>query len=246
MSPDEFVGGPDELFDFAEIASENPTFYAEIEDPQSLNKYQYCYNSPLSNVDPDGHSVWTKAIKFAVKVYQKGSAVEAAKETFEDVRTVLDSSKSLKERGLAALSVASEALPVSIGDVKDGYKVAKAIAGQIDKLDSSGAVSAVASSITKKTVTRSPVGTYTNTHASGKEYIGVGKYPRSQESARKIAKDHKDPHVKTAFKPAANRREAFKEESRQIDARGGIKSPKIYNIMESPGRKYRQEDGEIP
>lgn len=56
MSPDEFVGGPDELFDFADIASDNPTFYADLTDPQSLNKYQYCYNDPLSYVDPDGHS----------------------------------------------------------------------------------------------------------------------------------------------------------------------------------------------
>ena len=33
----------------------NPTFYAELAAPQSLNKYQYCYNNPLRLVDPDGH-----------------------------------------------------------------------------------------------------------------------------------------------------------------------------------------------
>ena len=42
--PDEFSGGPDELFDFTESAAENPTFYAELDNPQSLNKYQYTYN----------------------------------------------------------------------------------------------------------------------------------------------------------------------------------------------------------
>ncbi|MEK6289733.1 MAG: RHS repeat-associated core domain-containing protein [Acidobacteriota bacterium] len=54
-SPDEFTGGPDELYSFAEDASDNPTFYADIFQPQSLNKYQYCLNNPLAYVDPDGH-----------------------------------------------------------------------------------------------------------------------------------------------------------------------------------------------
>ena len=54
-SPDEFAGGPDELFDFSGAASSNPTFYADLTDPQSLNKYQYCYNNPLLYIDPDGH-----------------------------------------------------------------------------------------------------------------------------------------------------------------------------------------------
>ncbi|MGB7068405.1 MAG: RHS repeat-associated core domain-containing protein [Pyrinomonadaceae bacterium] len=54
-SPDEFKGGPDELFDFEEDASDNPTFYADFENPQSLNKYQYTYNNPYKYNDPDGH-----------------------------------------------------------------------------------------------------------------------------------------------------------------------------------------------
>jgi len=54
-SPDEFTGGPDELFDFADDASDNPTFYADLTNPQSLNKYQYTYNDPLNLTDGDGH-----------------------------------------------------------------------------------------------------------------------------------------------------------------------------------------------
>jgi len=54
-SADEFTGGPDELYYFADDASANPTFYADLRNPQSLNKYQYSYNNPLRYVDPDGH-----------------------------------------------------------------------------------------------------------------------------------------------------------------------------------------------
>jgi len=55
MSPDEFSGGPDELYSFASQALSNPTFYSDLTSPQSLNKYQYCYNNPLKYVDLDGH-----------------------------------------------------------------------------------------------------------------------------------------------------------------------------------------------
>jgi hypothetical protein len=66
-SPDEFTGGPDELYDFADDASDNPTFYADLTDPQSLNKYQYCYNQPLVYVDLDGHKGIKEHLKEAAQ-----------------------------------------------------------------------------------------------------------------------------------------------------------------------------------
>ncbi len=56
-SPDEFKGGPEELF--GEVDPHDPLFYSETAEPQSLNKYQYCLNNPLRYVDPDGHQTAT-------------------------------------------------------------------------------------------------------------------------------------------------------------------------------------------
>jgi RHS repeat-associated protein len=65
MSPDEFTGGPVDLLDFADVAAQNPTFYGDILNPQSLNKYAYCYNNPLRYVDPDGHGPLDKVLSVA-------------------------------------------------------------------------------------------------------------------------------------------------------------------------------------
>jgi hypothetical protein len=66
-------------------AEANPTFYADLISPQSLNKYQYCLQNPLKFIDPDGHQEmaldpeWQKAqndtvraIASALTEYGKG------------------------------------------------------------------------------------------------------------------------------------------------------------------------------
>ncbi|MBN1570608.1 MAG: RHS repeat-associated core domain-containing protein [Acidobacteria bacterium] len=55
LSPDEFKGGPDDALTGKDITSAGPLPYADISNPQSLNKYAYVYSNPLRYTDPDGH-----------------------------------------------------------------------------------------------------------------------------------------------------------------------------------------------
>ncbi|MCZ2078484.1 MAG: hypothetical protein LC130_26235 [Bryobacterales bacterium] len=48
---DPFTGG--------QVGQPGPLPYADITDPQTLNKYAYVRNNPLRYVDPDGHAIDT-------------------------------------------------------------------------------------------------------------------------------------------------------------------------------------------
>jgi len=56
-SPDEFTGGIVDPFTGTHAGKPGPLPYADITDPQTLNKYAYVRNNPLRYTDPDGHCV---------------------------------------------------------------------------------------------------------------------------------------------------------------------------------------------
>jgi RHS repeat-associated protein len=71
-SPDEFSGGPVDVFaQGTDGSAKQPLAYADIAEPQSLNKYEYCYGNPFRYVDPDGH--------------QEKSFIERLKDAFRDL-----------------------------------------------------------------------------------------------------------------------------------------------------------------
>lgn len=92
MSPDEFPGGPVDLFDADDLASQALP-YADVFNPQSLNKYGYTFNNPLRYTDPNGHcvdgiSTWAcvaAAVAVVAIVYAVHELVEKAKEKEKEI-----------------------------------------------------------------------------------------------------------------------------------------------------------------
>lgn len=138
--------------------------------------------------------------------------------------------------GGTAAPVTAPAAMVSTGlivhGVAVGAKASKSISDRMTNSNSSG-----------------QHGSYTNTHESGKKYHGKGDKERAAESATEKAKKYNDPVKDTDWTPSANEREAFKDESRRLDTdkvgkTPGHRNPNNYNNRDSPGTKYRKQDGE--
>jgi len=55
LSPDEFAGGPVDAFSSGDPLPPDALPYADITDPQSLNKHAYTLNNPLRYIDLEGH-----------------------------------------------------------------------------------------------------------------------------------------------------------------------------------------------
>ncbi|HWQ54666.1 MAG TPA: RHS repeat-associated core domain-containing protein [Bryobacteraceae bacterium] len=102
------------------------------ENPQSWNLYQYGYNNPLTNIDIDGRSVWSKAVKVVVKVAKTGNAAAGFADNIQDAATLFNPAASPLQRIGAGLSLASELLPVSVGDVKDAGRLLGVIDDAVD------------------------------------------------------------------------------------------------------------------
>jgi len=61
-SPDEFKGGIVDSFTGQDIETNTALPYADITNPQTLNKYTYVVNNPLRYTDPTGHCFWDACV----------------------------------------------------------------------------------------------------------------------------------------------------------------------------------------
>jgi RHS repeat-associated protein len=207
-------------------AQEEPVPYAKLDDPQSLNLYSYVANHPTDLADPDGHQMALPLGLAGFPMYFPGHNIVKYPKGY-----------NLEDIKLPTLELPHIEVPKlpSLEEVKTDIKVASVFVTNMISMESR--LSSVLWNSHNQT------GSYTNTHASGKKYHGKGDLERAQQSGREKAEEHKDPLVSTDWTPAANDREAFKDESRRLKKDGGHRSSTNYNKRDSPGTKYREQDG---
>jgi RHS repeat-associated protein len=99
---------------------------AHLDRPGERNLYRYAANNPVQHIDPTGHG-WVSwgikigkgAWKWVTKGYDK---VDEFSGMVDDAATIVSTEAGIGSRVLSALSLGSEILPISAGDIKDGYR----------------------------------------------------------------------------------------------------------------------------
>lgn len=199
--------------------SNDPVVFS-VDRPQYFNRYSYCLNDPTNCIDPDGRQAADIDRALVIRAEMEAGA------TYEEAAAAASAQDAASRQAvMVAVDVATEIHPGTRG-VKAAGRTARAAAqakrsGSYDKGE---------------------VGSYTNTHESGKKYHGKGTRARSQQSGRRVERETGDRHTSTEFTGARSDREAFKDESKRIEGDGGPGSDSNYNRRESPGRRYREED----
>ena len=199
-----------------------------VQYPQRLNLYTYVANNPYKHTDSTGRFLET-----AFDLVSFGLSLQG----FKSDPSVMN-----------GLALAYDTFALAVPLLPAGAGIIVKSAGGLEKaVDVGGAARGADNIVDATRGTAAPakreVGSYTNTHESGKTYDGKGDRERSQESGRRIEKETGDRHIATEFTPAESPREAFKQESQRLDSHGGPKSDSNHNKIDSPGKKMRIQDG---
>jgi hypothetical protein len=123
LQADEFSGGPVDVFSSNDPLPPGPLPYADITNPQSLNKYAYTYNNPVKYTDPDGHCPW------CVVIFEVAST---GYDVYDTLTTLTDPQSTNLEKGLTVLGL-------GVGIALPGGGYGKAAKEAVETLSEKGA-----------------------------------------------------------------------------------------------------------
>jgi RHS repeat-associated protein len=95
---------------------------ATLERPGERNLYRYAGNNPVQYADPTGHGWASLFVKGVVRLFKGAEKADEVASVVEDVAIIVGRESTFGARVLSAISLGSEYLPVSIGDLKDGVR----------------------------------------------------------------------------------------------------------------------------
>jgi RHS repeat-associated protein len=98
---------------------------AHLDRPGERNLYRYAANSPTQHVDPTGHGWISWVVKIGRRIVKGADKADEASSMAEDAMVMFGGDASFGARVISAISLATEYLPVSAGDVKDGIRWAR-------------------------------------------------------------------------------------------------------------------------
>ena len=166
------------MFDFEEDASDNPTFYADLTNPQSLNKYQYTYNNPYKYTDKSGHCppcdnpkpaviaplVWgIAAVVVAIITGPDTAVAPTGRETAEENRSYRSTGGNNALVNLIPMPAVFRFLPKSASRTAVNQAVSQPAKQIVTKTVKQTASQTTKLSKVKKSVTTKTVGKFTKT-----------------------------------------------------------------------------------
>ena len=193
-------------------------------DPSSLhshNRYAYANNNPYKFVDPTGNIAET-----ALDVISLGLSIQQYRQELGILNGI----------GVAydAIATIVPIMPAGFGIIRNvangaeaGVDVAKAVDNAAD-----------AAKASKQT------GSYTIEFMDGMKYHGKGDAARMEQSIKEKSKLNDSGLKNKDHTTATDDREAFKQGAGRIKKDGGVGNDMNYNKINSPGKKYREQDGD--
>jgi RHS repeat-associated protein len=242
-----------------------------LANPQSGNRYAYALNNPMRYVDPTGRGAADPGSMGVDRASDRPTPVKENRPSEPKAAdhadpVVADKTTSTDSKGVGRETSHSEAAVnagigiVAVGSVEMGAGAAGggAAAGLLTGPAAPVVIGAIvvtaavidymndsaqdeSSALSKK---KEENGSYTIEDAIGNRYHGKGPPSRMEKSARDKEKQTGERIVKKDWTPSASEREAFKDEARRIENDSGVENPRNYNKRNSPGKRFREEDGD--